>query len=275
MKFTKASKIIFLVVLSGLISFSVISCKNKGAKTETPQVTSETIKQDIQEYTYPINSVFEVTDMLIAIEASYVIGIANDPANVEKYFSEESKAVNLGIFTADLAYSTTYNNKADVQKYFKVIESLANNMSVSGAFSKDLPNQIESNIDNKEQLVKVVTKMSQDAYSYLNNQGRAEISYLILAGTVIEGLYLTCNISETTYQNPKIVKAILYQKEPLYKLEKLMEECNNTALLKSTLASLKSINAVFAQVEGSTSITKQQTDQLTSLINKIRKENTK
>jgi hypothetical protein len=275
MKFTKASKIILLVAFSGLISFSVISCKNKGAKTETPQVTNETIKQEIQEYTYPVNSVFDVTNMLIGIEASYVIGIANDPANVEKYFSEESKAVNLGIYTADLAYSTTYNNKADVQKYFKVIESMANNLSVSGAFSKDLPNQIESNIDNKEQLVKVVTKMTQDAYSYLNNQDRAEVSYLIVAGTVIEGLYLTCNISETTYQNPKIVEAILYQKDPLYKLEKMMEECNNRDLLKSTIASLKSINAVYAQVEGTTSITKQQTDQLTSLINKIRKEITK
>lgn len=261
--------------LTGFVSFSVISCKNKSANTNVPQVTNETIKKEIYEYTYPINSVFEVTNMLIDIDASYIIGIANNPSNVEKYFSEQSKAVNLGIYTADLAYSTTYNNKSDVQKYFKVIESLANNLSLSAAFSKDLPNQIESNIDNKDKLVQIVTKMSQDGYNYMNKQGRAEVSYLILAGTVIEGLYLTCNLSESTYQNPKIVKAILFQKEPLFKLEKLMEECNNIELLKSTLANLKSINAIYAQVEGTTSVTKQQIDQLTKLINQVRGEVTK
>jgi hypothetical protein len=275
MKLSKASKTIFLIVLTGLISFSVTSCKNKGAKTEAPKVTNETIKQEIYEYTYPINSVFEVTNMLISIEASYVIGIANDPANVEKYFTEQSRAFNLGVYTTDLAYSTTYNNKADVQRYFKVIESLANNLAITPAFSKDLPTQIESNIDNKDKLVEVVTKMSQDAYNYINKQGRPEYAYLILSGTIFEGLYLTSNISESTYQNPEIVKAILFQKGPLFKLEKLMEECGNNVQLKSVLEDIKRINAIYAQVEGTTSITRQQIEQLTTLINKIRGSYTK
>jgi hypothetical protein len=272
MKLTKASKIISLMILTGFISFSVISCKNKCVNTEAPKVTNKTIKQEIKEYTYPINSVFDVTNMLIRIEASYVIGITNDPANVDKYFSEQSKAFNLGVYTADLAYSTTYNERADVQRFFKATEALARNLSITSAFSSDLPAQIESNINNKDKLVEVVTKMSQDAYSYLNNQGRAELSYLILAGTVIEGLYLTSHLSESTYQNPEIVKAILYHKDPLMKLEKLMEG-GNTELTKKVLANIKSINAIYAEVNGSTSITKQQIEQLNIILEKIRKEN--
>jgi hypothetical protein len=275
MKLSKASKLVVLIVFSGFISFSVTSCKKKVVNTQPLQVTNETIKQEIREYTYPINSVFDVTNMLIKIEASYIIGITNSPANVEKYFSEQSKTFNLGVYSADLAYSTTYNNKADVQKYFKVIESLAQNLSITPAFSKDLPGQIESNLDNKDKLVELITKMSQDAYDYLNKQGHAEMSYLILEGTVIEGLYLTLNLTESTYQNPEIVKAVMFQKEPLAKLERLMAECNNTELLKSALSDLKSINAIYAQVEGSTSVTRQQIEQLTILINKIRGENTK
>jgi hypothetical protein len=275
MKLSKASKIVVLIILSGFISFSVMSCKKKVVNTVTPQVTNETIKKEIYEYTYPINSVFDVTNMLIKIEASYIIGITNNTANIEKYFTDQSKIFNLGVYSADLAYSTTYNNKADVQKYFKVIESLANNLSITPAFSKDLPGQIESNLDNKDKLVEIITKMSQDAYNYLNKQGHAEMSYLILAGTVIEGLYLTLNLTESTYQNPEIVKAIMFQKEPLAKLERLMAECNNQELLKSTVADLKSINAIYAQVEGTTSVTRQQVEQLTALINKIRTEKTK
>jgi hypothetical protein len=272
MKLTKASKIISLLILTGIISFSVISCKNKCANTDALKVTNKTIKQEIKEYTYPINSVFDVTNMLIRIEASYVIGITNDPANVDKYFSEQSKAFNLGVYTADLAYSTTYNERADVQRFFKATEALASSLSITSAFSTDLPAQIESNINNKDKLVAVVTKMSQDAYSYLNNQGRTELSYLILAGTAIEGLYLTSHLSESTYQNPEIVKAILYHKDPLMKLEKLMEG-GNTELTKKVLTNIKSINAIYAEVNGTTSITKQQIEQLNSILDKIRKEN--
>lgn len=262
------------MIVSGFISFSVVSCKNKGAKSEALQVTNETIKQEIKEYVYPISSVFEVTNMLIAIEASYVIGITNDPANVDKYFSEQSKAFNLGTYTADLAYSITYHESADVQRFFKATEALASGLSITSAFSSDLPKQIESNIDNKDKLVEVITKMSQDAYSYLNNQGRSELSYLILAGTVMEGLYLTSHLSESTYQNPEIVKAILYHKEPLMKLQKLMES-GNTELTKPVLDNIKKINAIYSEVEGSTSITKQQIEQLTSILDQIRKENAK
>jgi hypothetical protein len=122
-------------------------------------------------------------------------------------------------------------------------------------------------------LVEVVTKISQDAYSYLNKQGRAELSYIILAGTAIEGLYLTSHLSESTYKNPEIVKVFLFHKEPLKKLEMMMESNANSDLTKSVLANIKSINAIYAETEGATSISAQQIDQLTKLLDQIRKAN--
>jgi hypothetical protein len=249
-----------------------VSCKNKGANNQMSQISKETIKQEIQDYAYPINSVFEITNMLISIDASYIIGITNSPDNVEKYLSEQSKAYNLGVYTADLAYSTTYNEKAEIQRFFKATESLASSLSITSAFDKDLANQIESNIDKKDKLVEVITKMSQDAYSYLNKQGRPELSYVILSGIVFEGLYLTSHLSASTYQNPEIVKVFLLQKEPLIKLEKLMEG-NNSDLTKKVFADVKKLNAVYAEVEGSTSITQKQITELTSILDQIRQAN--
>jgi len=272
MKLITVSKNIILVLLSGLITFSVVSCKNKGANNQMSQISKETIKQEIQDYAYPINSVFEITNMLIAIDASYIIGITNNPNNVEKYLTEQSKAYNLGVYTADLAYSTTYNEKADVQRFFKATELLASSLSITSAFDKDLANQIESNMDNKDKLVTLITKMSQDAYSYLNKQGRPELSYIILSGIVIEGLYLTSHLTASTYQNPEIVKVFLFQKEPLLKLEKLMEG-TPSELTAKVLADVKSLNAVYAEVEGSNSITQKQITELTNLLDQIRKTN--
>jgi len=270
MRTTKAYKFVSLAIVAGLLSTGFSSCKGKSEKKENTQVAEETIKKEIKDYAYPLPSAFEVTNMLNEIEASYIVGIANDPEKADSYFSEKSRAENLGIYAADLAYATTYNQKPEIQSYFKACETLIRELDLTAAFDESLPDQIEANLDNKDKLVEIVTNMFDNAYSYLNNQGRTELSYLVLTGTMVEGLYLTTHISENTFQNPKIIEAILFQKEPLQKLEKMMENYNNSELLKEAYQDLKRINAIYALEEGSTSMTEKQVTELTETLTEVR-----
>lgn len=270
MKKTRTYKFVSLAIFSGLFAFGFSSCTGNKEKKTDPEVVEKTIKAEIKEYSYPIASAFEVTEMLNEIEASYIVGLTSDPEKASNYFSEKDRAVNLGIYTADLAYATTYNQKADVQNYFKASETLVRELDLTGAFQEDLPDQIEANLDNKEKLVEIITDMFQNAYSHLNQQGRTEVSYLVLSGSVIEGLYLTTNVSENTFQNPKLIEAILFQKEPLMKLEEMMEPYKDTEILGDLYADIASINSIFALEEGATSMTKEQVVKLTDLIASIR-----
>lgn len=275
MKTPNALKFISLVLVSTIILAGITSCNSKSAKKEAPKVSEEVIKKEIKEYSYPLPSAFEVTNMLNEIEASFIVGIANKPEKAETYFTEKSRATNLGIYIADLAYATTYNQKTEVESYLKASESLVRELDLTAAFKDDLPDQIEANIDNKEKLVEIVTSMFQGAYSYLNQQGRTEVSYLVLAGTVFEGLYLTTHISENTFQNPKIIETILFQKSPLAELEKMMSKFGTSELLKDTYEDLKVINAIYAMEEGTSSMTKEQVEKLTATITKIREKSIK
>ncbi len=273
MKTSKTLKIISLALISGLLFAGISSCTSKRSKKEAPKVSEETIKKEIKEYSYPLPSAFEVTNMLNEIEASFIVGITHNPEKAETYFAEKSKAINLGIYTADLAYATTYNQKAEIERFIKATEKLAMELDLKAAFSEDLPEQLEANMDNKEKLVEIVTEMFQDAYSYLNKQGRTEVSYLVLAGTVFEGLYLTTHISENTFQDPKLIETILFQKSPLAELEKMMEEYKDSEILKGTYEDLKAVNAIYSMEEGTTSMTKEQVEMLSSTISKIREKN--
>ena len=87
---------------------------------------------------------------------------------------------------------------------------------------------------------------------------------------MIEGLYLTTNVSENTFQNPKLLEVILFQEEPLMKLEEMMEPYKDTELLADLYADITSINAIYALEEGATSMTKEQVVKLTDLIASIR-----
>jgi hypothetical protein len=272
MRTTKVYSYISLAIAAGILSAGSISCTGKQEKKRDTPIAEENIRQEIQEYTYPLPSAFEVTSMLNQIEASYIVGISNDPQRAENYFSEKDKAVNLGIYAADLAYATTYNQKTEVNTYFEACETLVRELDFTAAFSQDLPDQIETNLDDKNKLVGIVTNMFENAHAYLNSQGRTEVSYLVLTGTVVEGLYLTTHISENTFQNPKIIKAILFQKEPLMKLEKMMENYQDASLIRAAYQNIKQINAIYAMEEGSASMTEAQVIKLTEVLTGIRNE---
>lgn len=265
----KTYKFLSLALLAAIISPAFISCTGSQQKKEE-KAAEETIKKEIEEYAYPLPSTFEVTNMLNAIEASYIVGIANEPTKVDSYFTEKAKAVNLGIFTSDLAYATTYNQKPEIQAYFASCEKLVRELDFTSAFDENLPDQIDANLDNKEKLVEIVTNMFQNAYSYLNKQGRTELSYLVLTGSVVEGLYLTTHISENTFQNPKILEAILFQKNTLKDLESMMGKYAGSELLKEAYADIQAINAIYAMEEGSTSMSEAQVTKLTETVSKIR-----
>lgn len=272
MRTLKSFRLILIVIVSGILASGFYSCGNRSQenRNQQPEISDDLIEQEVEEYIYPLPSSFEVTNMLNEVEASYIFGISNDPENAGSYFTEKSRAINLGIYIADLAYATTYNQSGEIQDYFIAIERLTRELDLTAALPDNLPERISENINNKEELINIVTNVFQNAYSFLNEQGRTELSYLVLAGTVYEGLYLTTHISENTFQNPRLIETILFQKEHILKMGEMMEEYSNSELLSETREDISAINAIYAMEEGTTSMTKEQVEKLTETITQIR-----
>jgi len=272
MRTLKIHSIFGLMVVACLLLITFSSCNNanKAKKAKMEAETKAAIQQEIKEYTYPLPSVFEVTEMLNKIEARYIIDICNDTKKANSFFSEKQQAENLGIYTADLAYAITYNQKEQVKIYFKACEYLVQELDFTSAFNRNMPDRIENNMDNKDSLVNIITEMVENTYSYLNQHGKQKISYLTLTGTAIEGLYLTTHISDNTFQNPEIIKAILFQKKPLLKMQKLIEPIKDDNDLKDAYNSIEKINSIYALEEGNSSITQKQIEQLTKTVSDLR-----
>lgn len=272
MKKLKTFKLFLLVIVSGILSSGFYSCGNRSQenKNKQPEISDEVIEQEVEEYIYPLPSTFEVTNMLNEIEASYIFDIGNDPENAGSYFTEKDRAINLGIYIVDLTYATTYNQTSEIEDYFRAIERLTRELDLTAALPDDLPEQISENINNKEELIDIVTNVFQNAYSFLNKQGRTELSYLVLAGTVYEGLYLTTHVSENTFQNPRLIETILFQKQHIRELGQLLEKYEDSELLSETRQDIAAINAIYALEEGTTSMTREQVEKLTETITEIR-----
>jgi hypothetical protein len=202
-----------ILSLTGLNSCN--SCKNRTAKQELKDFEKsevDTIKSQIEKNVYPLPTSARVIQMLSDLEVGYIIGISNPVENTTKYFTSPKKAINVGVFGADLSYATLYNIQQQVLNYLNAIQSLANELNMSKIYDATLYDKIKENNDNKEVLVKILTDAFNNTYAFLNENDETSLGLLVVGGAWIEGMYLTTHVSEAAYQIAGIAKVLLEQK---------------------------------------------------------------
>ena len=267
--------------VSGLfISFLVISlllgsCKvsTKEGDNQTPieslgDVTSD-LDKEVSEFIYPLPDSYEVTEMLNRIGIPYMLGTSNTVENVNRYFTAKSKAYNIGVYGADLSYSSTYQMTQETMLYLEAVNQLGSDLGISSIYNEDLLNRIDQNVNNKDSLVEIITITIHDTYDYLNKNGKGDLSILMVAGGWVEAMYLTTNVSANVYNNPEIVKIIYSQKPGLDNLIKIAEERKDNPDIKELLDDLQPIKEAY-NAATSENMTEEQIGALSAAIEKLR-----
>jgi hypothetical protein len=244
--------------------------KSSGDGTQDGAVLEKTtVEEKVREFVYPLPTAFEVTEMLNRIGAAYILTLSNPVSNVERYLTEKSKALNLGIYSADLSYASAYNQKQSVIDYMDVSKKLIDALNISGAISQDVIEQVEANQDNKDELVNIITNTFYDTYEYLNQANRGSVSLLVLAGTWVEGLYIVTHITENVYYNKEMVTIIMKQKASLDTLMELMQVAKDDPAVAETISELLPLYNTYLAVEND-AITEAQVLFITKEIYRVR-----
>ncbi len=271
---TTCNKNLTLKALLSLVTtallFAMISCGGGAKQAETEKADMKTKDQAFKSVTkYPIPSAFEVVKLLNKAGASYILSLNNPVENVDKYFTEKSKALNLGVYGANLSYASTYQMKQETMSYLKVSKKLIDDLQISTAFNKDFAEKVEDNIDDNDALIQIITDSFYDTYDYLINEGKDNLSLLVIAGSWIEGLYITSEMAIISKHNNDILKIIANQKEPLNKLMELMEPVSEDPAIAEVMEMLKPLKAIYDKVEVE-NITNEQFEQIEKQISEIR-----
>ena len=268
------SAMLFLVAFSLFIS----SCANdadNGNNDQTDVIDTTTAVQKVEKIVYPLPTPLEVTEMLNKAGASYILDIANDPNNADKYFTEISKAINLGIYGADLSYSSTYNKTQETNNYLACTIKLRDGLSIDVPFNTDLMDRVEANINNQDTLYNILTASFHKTFEYLNENGKGAVSVMILAGGWIEGLYLSTELALLTDNNAEILNGIANQKNTLKTLIPLLETYKDNENVKEVLDELKDIELIYSEMtekDGVIEISKEQFDKIKVEIEALRKK---
>jgi len=254
---TVFAKIYPIIAIFIIIAIVASGCQGKSSKvnrtTDEESVAEETeISKDevVKELSdYPIPTSFEVTRLLIEAGASYILDLCNKADNVGKYISLKSKALNLGIYGADLSYAATYNQTQETMQYLETSSKLIDELQISTAFNQTLVDRVESNLDNVDSLINIISDSFYDSYKYLQENQQDELSLLIISGSWIEALYITTQITTITEDNQKIVDIISDQKSSLARLIEMLDPVKEDQIIADIYSGLSNIKSIYDKAE--------------------------
>ncbi len=252
--------------------------------------TSKTAILNVGGELFSVPSPIQTAMLIQKSGVTYDKSILNLSKNANTYSKDYERALNLGIYGADLGYVSMYNQTQDAIGFLAAVKQLADKLGVSAAFDTQTMKRIEANISNKDSMLVLVGIAYRASDAYLKNNKRNEVSGLILCGGWIESMHF----SVTAYQqkaSDEIKYRIAEQKQALSSIMKLLNSLNlpETTELAKQLFQLEKVydNITFKYtfVEPTTDsikkmtyinsnneviVSKEQIEQITIIINQIR-----
>ena len=208
-----------------------------------------------QQVFYALPSPVETAYLIQKAGVSYDMDLANDVNNVDNYSTTMQKALNFGIYGADLSYVSLFNQTQSTIQYMATEKKLAEELGVFDFIDADVVDRIEGNINDRDSVMEILADGFYNASDYLKDAGRAEVAALIVAGGWIEGLYLATQLAGLSVDNSRLIDLVIDQRLSLTILLKLLDNYKALPSVKTVYGWLTELQATYDQVKAETSET--------------------
>jgi len=158
--------------------------------------------------------------------ADYNKSFLNDAKKVTTYATNYQKALNLGVYGADVGYVTIYDQSQDAIKYLSVINKLSDELGITGAFDQNTIKRFENNFGKRDSMLNLVAVAYRNSDAFLKDNDRMNVGALILAGGWIETLYFSTQIAAKD-KNQEVINRIGEQKYTLNNIVKMLTQYYN------------------------------------------------
>ena len=248
------TKTSILAILSVALLISCSSGEGENKKqTSTDKEIIESLTQndqnEAQKVFYALPSPFEVSSLLKASGVKFEDGMLNSIDNLSNYSTTTSKAINLGIYGADVSFTSIYDKTQHTMLYLSCIKKLADDLGISSAFGGETMQRLESTKGSQDSLQYIVAEAYGMANSYLKENSRSSSSSLILTGGWIEGIHIATSMVDPENPNEDLIELIADQRFSVENLISLLELNKKEEDIAAIIADLSDLNTLFAEIE--------------------------
>ena len=192
---------------------------------------------------YNIFTPSDMSNLINEYSSFYKSSLVNSLSNTSKYTQSTSKALNIGVYGADLNYLWVFEQNQQAASYVTNIQKLADQLGVPSNFIAEIAEQGESHSKDVDSLKAIARTAYKGLTGYLNDCGRGNSAALVLLGGWIETLYIAINM----YSQPdaKMVSRIATQKFSLGIIINLLQNQQNDIDVASYLVMLRKLRRAF------------------------------
>lgn len=182
--------------------------------------------------------------------------IMHDPNKADSYSSSSQKALNFGVYTADVAYLTSFNETNKYLTYFGKLEKLGNDIGVAQVFGKELGELARKWDGNADSLFKLSDETYNKTFQRLIEIDKGNELSLMLVGGWIESMHLMLGSSKGYGKSPKLEQAIADQKLVAENLQEFLVSYQDNADVAAYTKEISAILGIYQEMDCSSSETK-------------------
>jgi hypothetical protein len=221
----------------------LIACgsdKKKGSETAKEfDDAQKQLKEKIDRTILDIPPPAEIPYIIQGTGADYNPNIINDYKKYESYtISVKKAAFNLGIYSTDIGYLSSYGKTQEALNYMDVCLELTKTVGAQDAIDFEVLGRFEKNLSNPDSLANIIDQVIANSDSYLQANDRNNIAALMIGGTFIEALYIATQIIDTYPRDllpddmrlqilAPLVQMLVKQKDSLKDVIELLESVDN------------------------------------------------
>ena len=205
--------------------FSACGSDTKDENQENNTVDS-TATQDTaassNEATYTLPSPLQIAAIFKKSGLKYMDGITNPASNADKYTSNTSKALALGVYSSDLCYNVLNKQTQNATNYLKATRELGTQLGLESVFGANNLNQrFENNMDKEDSLPLLIAELQLQTDMYLEDNEKEYVSAVVFSGAWVESMYIGSKVYEKT-KDEKISSKISEQMTILESIVKVL-----------------------------------------------------
>lgn len=198
---------------------------------------------------YAIPSPIELAQLIQKAGAVYNKDLLNPIENKDKYMTNAAKALNLGVYGADLSYTSIFDDNAQESLiYLKCTQTLASALGVGSAFNEQTVDRIQANTNKKDSLLTIISDSYMTTDELLKESQRESASALVIAGGFVEALFLGTQLAKLSQSPDAIIARIAEQKGTLDNVISLLNDYQNDPGVAGLLSDMASIKEIYNKV---------------------------
>ncbi len=233
-------------------SIVMVACgSDTGTEENVTAQTEDSVVAEIstEEVTYSLPSPLQIASIFKKSGLKYKAGITSDQQDPAKYTSNLNKALNLGVYSADLSYAVLNKQNQEAMTYMKLSRQLADNLGMGTVFDQgDLSKRFEKNLSNEDSLAYIIAELQMVTDMYLDENDQQQITSIVFSGAWIESMYIGSKVYEKG-KDKSLNNKLAEQMTILESIIKaLTAEEKKDALISGLIADLMVIKGIYDEL---------------------------